>query len=44
MDRGEKDIKRKERRDGTRIGIDGKNSSGREILKGGLCYKSPKKE
>jgi len=28
MDRGEKDMKRKERGDGTRIGIDGKNSLG----------------
>ena len=44
MDRGEKDMKRKERGDGTRIGIDGKNSLGRGILKGGPCYKSPKKE
>ena len=44
MDRGEKDIKRKERRDGTRIGIDGKNSLGQGILKGGPCYESPKKE
>ena len=28
MDREEKDMKRKERRDGMRIGIDGKNSLG----------------
>jgi len=46
MDGEEKDMKRKERGDGTRIGIDGKkkNSLGREILKGGPCYESPKKE
>ena len=37
-------MKRKEREDGTRIGIDGKNSLGQGILKGGPCYESPKKE
>jgi len=43
IDGGEKDMKKKERGDGTRIGIDRKNSSGRGILKGGPCYESPKK-
>ena len=36
-------MKRKERGDGMRIGIDGKNSLGQGILKGGPCYESPKK-
>ena len=40
---GRKDMKRKERGDGMRIGIDGKNSLGQGILKGGPCYESPKK-
>jgi len=34
IDGGEKDMKRKERGDGTKIGIDGKNSSGQGNLEG----------
>jgi len=44
MDREEKDMKEKERKDGMKTGVNGKNSSGQGILKGEPCYESPKKE
>jgi len=40
-------MKGKERRDGTKIGVDGKipwDESGREILKRGPCYETPREE